>query len=49
MEKGITHVNPRLEKLKEDDEFIKNVTASTSDQTAVTKRFEKASKYLLSD
>lgn len=49
MENGVTGVKEGFEKLKEDEEFIKNVTASTSDQSAVTKRFEKASKYLLSE
>jgi chromosome partitioning protein len=36
-----------FEKLKEDAVFIESVTANTSDQSAVAKRFEKAREYLL--
>lgn len=49
MGKGTTDIKARFEKLKDDEEFVKNVTANTSDQISVTKRFEKAREYLLSD
>ncbi len=49
MEKGIKDIELRYDKLKEDDDFIANVTTNTSDQAAVVKRFEKAKEYLLSD
>jgi hypothetical protein len=49
MEKDIKGIKLKYEKLKGDEEFIKNVTANTSDQTVVVKRFEKAREYLLSD
>jgi len=49
MKKGITGVKESVYKLKEDDNFIQNVTANTSDQSAVSKRFEKAREYLMSD
>jgi len=44
-----TGFKTRFESLKRDDVFIENVTTSTSDLSAVTKRFEKAREYLLSD
>lgn len=49
VEKGIQDIKLRCDKLKEDNDFIANVTANTSDQAAVVKRFEKAREYLLSD
>ncbi|MFZ5979447.1 MAG: DUF262 domain-containing protein, partial [Candidatus Zixiibacteriota bacterium] len=48
MESCKKDIKNRFERLKEDDEFLQNVTANTSDQIAVSKRFEKARKYLLS-
>jgi len=49
MEKGTKDVKPRFEKLKEDTEYIESVTANTSDQAAVVKRFDKAKEYLVPD
>jgi len=49
MQMGITDVNERFARLKQDAEFVECVTANTSDQSTVTKRFAKARHYLLDD
>lgn len=49
MEKGSMDIKSRYNELKNDPEFIASVTANTSDQTVVARRFEKAQEYLLSD
>ncbi len=49
MEKGTMDIKARFKKLKMDPEYLESVTANTSDQTTVVKRFEKAYEYLMSD
>ena len=44
-----SNLESRLAELKDDSDFVASVTANTSDQAEVSKRFEKANKFLLSE